>query len=192
MMTLLTLGLGYTTFFPTVTDYPLNESPSSWSKIPALRHALTKFPHTTYLWHLEQNALIMNPELTIEQIMNPKRMEEMMIKNQPVVPPDSVIKTFDHLHGDQIDLALTQDQEGLSIGSFIIRRGEWAKFFLDTWFDPLYRSYNFQKAETHALVSISNSLLSIHAYKFSGAYCPVASYHTLKTSHHTSANNKCV
>ncbi len=28
-----------------------------------------------------------------------------------------------------------------------------AKFFLDTWFDPLYRSYNFQKAEGHALVS---------------------------------------
>jgi mannan polymerase II complex MNN11 subunit len=25
---------------------------------------------------------------------------------------------------------------------------------LDTWFDPLYRSYNFQKADTHALVSV--------------------------------------
>ena len=36
----------------------------------------------------------------------------------------------------------------------MIRTGEWAKFFLDAWFDPLYRSYNFQKAEEHALEHI--------------------------------------
>ena len=76
-----------------------------------------------------------------------------MLKDIPVVPPDSVIKTFSHLKGDKIDLILTQDGEGLCQGSFILRQGDWAKFFLDTWFDPLYRSYNFQKAEGHALVS---------------------------------------
>ncbi len=94
----------------------------------------------------------MNPELTIDSIMAPQRMEKLMIRDQPIVPPDSVIKTFTHLHGDQIDFALTQDSSGLAPGSFILRRGEWATFFLDTWFDPLYRSYNFQKADTHALV----------------------------------------
>lgn len=84
--------------------------------------------------------------------MNTKRLEELMIRDQPIVPPDSVIKTFPHLKGQNIDFVLTQDKEGLAQGSFIIRRGEWSKFFLDTWFDPLYRSYNFQKADTHALV----------------------------------------
>lgn len=76
----------------------------------------------------------------------------MLLKERPVVPPDSVIKTFGNLKGDRIDLVLTQDGEGLCQGSLILKRGEWAKFFLDTWFDPLYRSYNFQKAEGHALV----------------------------------------
>ena len=76
-----------------------------------------------------------------------------MIKDQSIVPPDSVIKTFGQLKGDQVDFVLTQDKDGLAAGSFIIRRGDWARFFLDTWFDPLYRSYNFQKADTHALVS---------------------------------------
>lgn len=100
----------------------------------------------------------MNPELTVEEhIMNTKRLESLMIRDQPIVPPDSVIKTFPHLKGNQIDFVLTQDEEGLAQGSFIIRRGEWSKFFLDTWFDPLYRSYNFQKADTHALVSILSS-----------------------------------
>jgi mannan polymerase II complex MNN11 subunit len=118
-----------------------------------MRHALTKFSHSTYYWFLDQNSLIMNPELMVEtHIMNPKRLESLMIRDQPIVPPDSVIKTFSHLKGTQIDFVLTQDKDGLAPGSFIIRRGDWSKFFLDTWFDPLYRSYNFQKADSHALV----------------------------------------
>lgn len=92
-----------------------------------------------------------------------------MLKDIPVVPPDSVIKTFSHLKGDKIDLVITQDGEGLCQGSFILRQGEWARFFLDTWFDPLYRSYNFQKAEGHALVSNQSwkSFYSINYWNFS-------------------------
>ncbi|KAG9248168.1 galactosyl transferase GMA12/MNN10 family-domain-containing protein [Calycina marina] len=146
---------GYATFFPTDTDYDLNESPSSWARVPAMRHAMTKFPHSTFFWFLDQNALIMNPFLAVEDdIMNPKLLEDMMIKDQSVVPPDSVIKTFSHIKGNTVDLVLTQDKEGLAQTSFILRRGDWARFFLDTWFDPLYRSYNFQKADTHALEHI--------------------------------------
>ena len=112
----------------------------------------------------------MNPSVDIRtQITEKKKLESMMMRDKPVVPPDSVIRTFSHLRGDKIDLILTQDGEGLCQGSFILRRGEWAKFFLDTWFDPLYRSYNFQKAEGHALVShthpyvnqIKDSLLTV-------------------------------
>jgi mannan polymerase II complex MNN11 subunit len=117
-----------------------------------MRHAMTLWPYSTYFWYLDQSGLIMNPDLTIDSIMAPQRMENLMIKDQPIVLPDSVIKTFTHLHGDQIDFALTQDDMGLAPDSFILRHGEWAIFFLDTWFDPLYRSYNFQKADTHALV----------------------------------------
>lgn len=93
----------------------------------------------------------MNPDLSIEADVIGK-VETLMLKNHPVVPPTSVIKTFSHLKAGQVDLIMTQDKTGLAPGSFIVRRGEWGKFFLDTWFDPLYRSYNFQKAETHALV----------------------------------------
>jgi mannan polymerase II complex MNN11 subunit len=100
----------------------------------------------------------MNPDLNVEDhIMNPKRLESLMITDQPIVLPDSVIKTFRGLKGSNIDFVLSQDKEGLAQGSFILRRGEWSKFFLDTWFDPLYRSYNFQKADTHALVSSPGS-----------------------------------
>jgi len=126
-----------------------------------MRHALTEFPDAYYIWYLDQNSFIMNPKLKIEdQIMKSSRLEELMKKDHPVVPPDSIIKTFSHLKGQDVDFVLTQDKEGLSAGSFIVRNGEWARFFLETWFDPIYRSYNFQKADTHALVSNPSSPLS--------------------------------
>ncbi|KAL8850418.1 MAG: hypothetical protein Q9221_004650 [Calogaya cf. arnoldii] len=147
---------GYTTFFPTVSSYPsINDSPRTWSLVPALRHALTLHPHSTYFFALSPHALIMNPTLNLRtHLLSPKVLEEHMLRDKPVVPPDSVIKTFGNLKGDRIDLVLTQDREGLCPGSFVLKNGEWATFFLDTWFDPLYRSYNFQKAEAHALEHI--------------------------------------
>jgi len=94
----------------------------------------------------------MNPSLSLHaHILSPPRLESLMIPNRPVVPPDSVIKTLSTPHAPRIDLILTQPHRGLCHENFILRRGEWAKFFLDAWFDPLYRSYNFERAEGHAL-----------------------------------------
>lgn len=173
--------VGYATFFPTEEDYDLNGAPNSWARVPAMRHAMTKFPHSTYFWFLDQNSLIMNPFLTVESdIMNPKLLESLMIKDQSIVPPDSVIKTFSHLKGSQVDLVLTQDKDGLAQGSFVLRRGDWARFFLDTWFDPLYRSYNFQKADAHALVSFDIQLNEEIGGSYStGTHSPMASNHPL-------------
>lgn len=119
----------------------------------AMLDALSKFPDTHYVWFLDASGFIMNPNIKLEDdIMQPAKLEALMKKDFPVVPPDGIIKTFSHLRGQDVDLALTQDQEGLSSGSLIVRNSEWARFFLETWFNPLYRSYSFQKAETHALV----------------------------------------
>lgn len=147
---------GYTTFFPNNTDYDLMPGvPKSWSMVPSMRHAMTSWPHTPWLWYLSSTAIIMEPSESLQaKVLEPRKLESLMIVDKPVVPPDSVIKTFAHLRGERIDLILTQDKEGLASGSFMVRTGEWAKYFLDAWFDPLYRSYNFQKAESHALEHI--------------------------------------
>ncbi|KAL9051075.1 MAG: hypothetical protein Q9162_006248 [Coniocarpon cinnabarinum] len=145
---------GYGLFLANKTDYDLSDppAPASWAKIPAMRHAMAQFPYSEYFFYLEQNALIMRPNLSIEEhLMNPKRLGEIMMIDKPVVPPSSVIHTFKNVKPENIDAVFTQDYEGLGPDSFVLRRGEWAKFFLDAWFDPLYRSYNFQRAEGHAL-----------------------------------------
>ena len=146
---------GYGTFFPNTTDYDLTSNPSTWSTVPALRHAMALYPHSPWLWYLASTALIMNTRESLQdKVLEPRKLESLMIVDEPVVPPDSVIKTLSHIRGERVDLVLTQDREGLAGGSIFLRTGDWAKFFLDSWFDPLYRSYNFQKAENHALEHI--------------------------------------
>lgn len=107
---------------------------------------MTLHPGSTFFWYLDSSALIMAPEIDLQtHLLAPAQLEKLMITNAPVVPPDSVIKTFGNLKGDRIDFVIAQDKEGLAPTSFIVRNGEWAKFFLDSWFDPIYRSYNFQR-----------------------------------------------
>ena len=121
---------------------------------------MTLYPDSTWFWYLDATSLIANFSIPLTTIVSPSKLESLMIVNEPVVPPDSVIKTFGNLKGDRIDVVIAQDKEGLSVQSFVVRRGEWAKYFLDAWFDPIYRSYNFQKADCHALEHIVQYVLS--------------------------------
>ncbi|KAL2857900.1 galactosyl transferase GMA12/MNN10 family-domain-containing protein [Aspergillus pseudoustus] len=148
---------GYTNFFANLSDYDsyLGSAPRSWGIVPAVRHAMAAYPSSTYFFHLDPNALFMDPSKTLEShLLDKHRLEALMRRDVPVVPPDSIIKTFVHLLPEDIDLMITTDAEDLDTGSFILRQGDFARFFLDTWFDPLYRSYNFAKAETHTLEHI--------------------------------------
>ncbi|KFA79722.1 hypothetical protein S40288_00686 [Stachybotrys chartarum IBT 40288] len=146
---------GYKTMIVKTFDYDTKGSPKSWSKIMAMRHALTLYPDATYIWFLDQNAYIMDPTKSLEdQVLRPKKLESLMIKDYPVVPPDSIIKTFTHLKGQNAQLVISQDLDGLVADSLVLKNGDWAKFLVETWLGPLYRSYNFQKAERHTLEHI--------------------------------------
>lgn len=134
-----------------------------------MRHAMTLHPGSTFFWYLDQTALIMSPTIAIHtSLLTPSKLEHTMITNAPVVPPDSVIKTFSNLKGDRIDFVVTQDKDGLTPSSFIVRNGEWAKYFLDVWFDPIYRTYNFQKAEYHALEHIVQYVTTRRLHSIAG------------------------
>lgn len=156
----------------------------TWTKLMAMRHALTKYPDCKFIWYLDQDAYIMDPTKALEDIvLQPRQLESLMIRGQPVVPPDSIIKTYSYLRGEHIDVVLAQDKSGLVHNNIIIRNGEWAKFFLETWLDPLYRSYNFQKAERHALVRLTrfSGKATQDANRCKGTHCPVAPDHPIKT-----------
>ena len=95
----------------------------------------------------------MNPTKSLKShLLDRSRIESLMLKDLPVVPPDSIIKTFSHLKEKDIDFIVTQDGEDLNPSSFVLKNGDFARYLLDLWFDPLFRSYNFAKAEVHGLV----------------------------------------
>jgi mannan polymerase II complex MNN11 subunit len=146
----------YGTFFPNTSAYDLHPNvPSTWSTVPALRHALALNPYTPWVWYLASTALIMDPSKSLTtHILEPTTLSNLILPDRPIVPPDSVIHTSSSRSADRVELILAQDNEGLAGDSLLLRSGDWAKFFLDAWFDPLYRSYNFQKAEGHALEHI--------------------------------------
>lgn len=149
--------IGYTNFFASVSDYDeaFGDSPRSWAMVPAVRHAMALNPTSKYVFHLSPHALIMNPAQSLKShLLDRNRLESVMLKDVPVVPPDSIIRTFSHQKEKDVDLILTQDVEDLNPGSFILKNGDFARYFLDLWFDPLFRSYNFAKAETHGLVCV--------------------------------------
>lgn len=108
--------------------------------------------HSTNFWLLDQHAIIANPSLSLQShVLAPERLRSLMRRDVPIVQPNSVIKTYSHIAPERVQFMLTQDADGLHAGSMIIRRGPWADYFLDAWFDPLFRLYGFQKAEQHAL-----------------------------------------
>ncbi|KAH7319656.1 glycosyltransferase family 34 protein [Stachybotrys elegans] len=146
---------GYQVMVVKAYDYDTKKSPQSWSKIMAMRHAMTKYPDAKYIWYLDQNAYIMDPSKSLEeQFLEPRKLEGLMIKDYPVVPPDSIIKTSDHLTGEGAAMIISQDIDGLVTDSVIVRNGEFGKFLVEAWLGPLYRSYNFQKAERHTMEHI--------------------------------------
>ena len=106
---------GYKTFYTNNTAYRqlVEPSPSSWTLIPALRHALTQFPDRDYLWSLSPHALIMDPTTSLyERVFS--NLPTLMLKDIPVVPPDSVIHTFSHLKPSQVALILAQDGSNIA------------------------------------------------------------------------------
>lgn len=106
----------------------------------------------------------MNPSIKVETtVVAPKVLGPMMRRDVPIVPPDSVIRTYRHTPPEKINFILTQDHDGLNPGSFFIRQGSWAGFFLDVWMDPILKSYNFQRAEQMALVC-GYSYYNAHSY----------------------------
>ncbi|KAK6528348.1 hypothetical protein TWF281_009591 [Arthrobotrys megalospora] len=143
----------------------------SYNKLPLIRQAMSSYPYTKTFWYLSSDSLIINMDLDLEShILSKPRLGNLMLRDQPVIPPESIIKTFKRQNADDIQFIITQDGKSVKSDSFIIRRRKdemgWGKkkhkggkkgatmfgyYLLDLWFDPLYRFYHFKEGETSAL-----------------------------------------
>ncbi|ODQ50758.1 acetate--CoA ligase [Saitoella complicata NRRL Y-17804] len=147
---------GYGFVWKNVGDYDLGGASNDWGKIPVLREAMLEYPEATWFWYLDQDAIIMNPQIPItKHILESSRLNKLLLRDQPIVPPDSIIHTPRNTPAKNMELLITQDHNGLNTGNFLIKRGDWAEYVLDVIMDPLYRFYNgFDRQEQSALEHI--------------------------------------
>lgn len=94
----------------------------------------------------------MNPSLSLqEHITDLPRLNSLILRDIPIVPPDSVMRTPKHVPAAKIAFIISQDHEGLHPGSMLMQRGDYAHYLLDAWFDPMLRNYDFIKGDQHSL-----------------------------------------
>lgn len=138
-------------FTPIFQEY--RNDPNGWSKIFILREAMYAFPTAKWFWYIDENSLIMRDDIKLDDyILNPKALDPIILRNQPLLPPDGAIKTYSHTISDDVGLILTQNPKSLNTENFIIKNDLTGRAILEIWMDPLFRKYpSFRKDESNAL-----------------------------------------
>ncbi|KAA8911942.1 hypothetical protein TRICI_003628 [Trichomonascus ciferrii] len=114
-----------------------------FSKVMLLREAAFAFKHAKWLWWLDQDAIIMNHAYSVaRELLDPAQLNDKMLRDAPVIPPESIIHTYKRVPAGQIKFVLTQNDRGVSAASFLLRNDQmYGNVFLNYWCDPLHRSY---------------------------------------------------
>ncbi|SCU99564.1 LAME_0G03796g1_1 [Lachancea meyersii CBS 8951] len=130
-------------FIPTIDNQDMAES-YEFLKPLMMRAAMHAFPKAKYFWFLDQHALIMRMDLSLQtQLLDRKIMNLAVLKNVPVVK-GSNIKTYNHLVSERAEVIIPQTNDGkLDTNSFIVKAGLYGKAFMDYLGDPLVRDYSW-------------------------------------------------
>ena len=96
----------------------------------------------------------MNPSIPLHtHYLSSASLLALPLRDVPVFPPETTVRTASLRNQpvSQISLILSHGGGILHTGSIIIRRGDYADFILDSWNDPLVRSYGFPDEAHQAL-----------------------------------------
>lgn len=141
-------------FTPIFQEY--RSDPEGWAKIFVLREAMYAFPHAKWFWYIGENSLIMRDDIDINKyLLKPKALDPIILRNQPLIPPDGAVKTYSHTVAQDVSLILTQKERNLNTDNFIIKNDLTGRAILELWMDPLFRKYpSFRKDESNALAHL--------------------------------------
>ncbi|KAI5953293.1 MNN11 [Candida jiufengensis] len=138
--------------FDTLKD----EEKSKWVRLFCLRAAMFAFPEAKWFWYLDQDSMVMDLTVNIEEILlNENSLNKLMIRDQPLIPRNGVIKTYKKIKPENVKLILTQSSDMIETTSFIIKNDPTGKALVDIWSDNLYYNYgNFPYGPDSALTHI--------------------------------------
>ncbi|ODQ67345.1 hypothetical protein NADFUDRAFT_49778 [Nadsonia fulvescens var. elongata DSM 6958] len=114
----------------------------NWAKFFIIRDAMLAFPDAERIWWLDLNVVITNDNINLEEhVLDPKVLDTIMLRDQALIPPESIIHTYKRVPADQIKFVVTQDDKGLSASSFVVSNDLYGRVLMDYWRDPLQMKY---------------------------------------------------
>jgi hypothetical protein len=146
---------GYDFVWANMTSYNLpGSAPIYWNKIAVLKEAFARHPDAEWVWWMDMESIIMNMTLSIyDHVLSREGMARNILLDHEMNGAGggktgfSTPASYKH---DDINFVISQDSWGVDVGSLLIRRGDWSKWLLDLWLEPLYSSQNWVFPEQDA------------------------------------------
>jgi len=149
---------GYHYQFLNISKYDIGGAHPVWAKLPAIVEAFNLHPKAKWIWWLDLDAIIMSPEVDLrthilshEALLKSAQVDYEMNKSGGGL---SGVKTYKNMNPNNIDIIVSQDQNGLNAGSFLIRRSEFSRMFIDMWSDPMFVRENWIAQEQDAMMHL--------------------------------------
>ncbi|OBA20340.1 hypothetical protein METBIDRAFT_44326 [Metschnikowia bicuspidata var. bicuspidata NRRL YB-4993] len=116
---------------------------SKWIRLFCVRAAMFAFPDAEWFWYFDQDGLVTNMKVDLySYLLTPDAWRGANLKEQPVIPPRGLIKTYKNLRPANVDLIFTQSETKIETNSFLVRNSEIGRATIETWRARHYLEYN--------------------------------------------------
>ena len=150
---------GYGFWYFDLAEHPYIPSNHGYmTKVYALRKAFDMYPNAEWFWWLDDDAILMNPNVDMfAHVLGPHALESKLLSNinyrYYLAPQNMADKCARHRtlanytgRSDEVHLVIGMDGAGFNCGSFAIRNNAWSKDFVNAWLDAelvkLYQQYD--------------------------------------------------
>ncbi|KAM9904231.1 hypothetical protein OXX69_007639 [Metschnikowia pulcherrima] len=124
-------------------DYLGDQEKSKWVRLFCMRAAMFAFPEAEWFWYFDQDGLVTNMKVDLySYLLTPDSLRIAALKEQPIIPPNGLIKTYKNIQPTNMNLIFTQSESMIETNSFIVRNNEIGRAVIDSWRAKLYLDYN--------------------------------------------------
>jgi hypothetical protein len=113
----------------------------TWSKIPAVAEAFYQYPNAEWIWLIDTDIIIMNPDYSLaDSILSPAAIDKGLMRETPILDgqlkkhPTNIFMPKD-FRVEDIDILITQDHQSVNTGSTFFRRTAFTRYILEMMTD---------------------------------------------------------
>lgn len=148
----------YQEFLPVLNSMDILKSKekAKWMRLYCLRAAMFAFPEAKWFWYIDQDSLIMDMSINLQDyLLSPEALNPVILKEQPIIPPDGRIKTYRNSNADLTKLIITQSENKVESHSFLVKNDYVGRAIIEAWAFELFSKYeNFPFGPDSALTHL--------------------------------------